>query len=169
MNVTIAVKNKGNTTEEPTIQILYNNILAGSLTVELSALEEKTVTYAWNTSKVSPGNFTVTVHANSVEGETETGDNNFTAGTIEILQQENAETATLFATSLFVVSLFIIGLTTFSSLSFLRWSTKASIVQNFITAKTRKTEKVTATYTSNTCAPCNISHGEKLKSRSAHG
>ncbi|MGD6809100.1 MAG: hypothetical protein ACQCN3_05310 [Candidatus Bathyarchaeia archaeon] len=142
LNVTIAVKNKGNTTEEPTIQILYNNILAGSLTVELSALEEKTVTYAWNTSKVSPGNFTVTVHANSVEGETETSDNNFTAGTIEILQQENAETATLFATSLFVVSLFIIGLTTFSSLSFLRWRQKPVSFKISLPLKREKQKKL---------------------------
>jgi len=87
VTVTVIVKNIG-TVEETTSVAVYGNqsILATKPEVILTAGEERTLTFIWNTIGVDEGNYIIKATATSVPGETSTADNTFTDGTVTLTQ-----------------------------------------------------------------------------------
>jgi hypothetical protein len=90
------------------------------------------------------GNYAITIHIDSVEGENQTSDNDMTAGTVTIIERESLPPL-LSATSLYVLTLFIVGLSTFSALTLLRWKRNAYLALNRTTKEEQQSQQTPAT------------------------
>jgi hypothetical protein len=83
-SVDIVVENQGNFTETFNVTAYANSTVIGSENVTLTAGSSATVTFTWDTAGFAYGNYTVSAYAWPVQGETSTGDNTFTDGTVII-------------------------------------------------------------------------------------
>lgn len=78
VNVTVTVLNKGNTTETFSVSAYYGSFPIQTLSVEsLLPNQNRTITFVWNTTYVFPGSYTIMAVAETLRGETETGDNTY--------------------------------------------------------------------------------------------
>ena len=81
--INVTVTNEGEFTETFTVTLYANTTTLGNLTVSnLASGSSVTLTFTWNTTGWSKGNYTISAYAWPVLGETDTADNTFTDGTI---------------------------------------------------------------------------------------
>ncbi|MEM5868026.1 MAG: CARDB domain-containing protein, partial [Candidatus Aenigmatarchaeota archaeon] len=86
VEIKVEVINKGNETESFDVTVYYNNHVISSRHVSLlPPLTRKEITFEWDTSGVSPGNYIISASAGPVEDEIEIYDNVFIDGIITIL------------------------------------------------------------------------------------
>lgn len=91
-NVNVTTMNKGNYTESFNVTLYANatlltgnHIVIGTQTVKgLLAGKSLILTYVWNTNGVPKGNYTISALAAVVQGETNTSNNSFTDGNIQV-------------------------------------------------------------------------------------
>jgi hypothetical protein len=105
------VANKGNDTE--TLHILISNDLGsiGNLTTALAPLTDRDLTYAWDTSDVAAGTYTIMVQIAKLSGEIELGNNEITAGTVTVNYPPiYPQTTSLFALLLVITGIFTVSL-----------------------------------------------------------
>ena len=87
INVTIA--NEGDFIETFNVTVYYNESLLDTQTdITLSAGDDTTLTFSWNTTNVLPGNYTISAKASVVPNETDTANNTYIDGTIEVKETQ---------------------------------------------------------------------------------
>lgn len=86
VNITVVVLNNGTTRHETfNVSVFYAEVL-----IDLKAIlalpqgEERTITFYWNTSDTSPGNYTLSANASIVTSEYETANNRLEDGVITL-------------------------------------------------------------------------------------
>jgi hypothetical protein len=85
LNVTVAVVNHGSHTEDTNITVYANSTPIGAAILDNLTIDGlEYLTFTWNTTGFSMGNYTISAYASSVPGETNTDDNNFTGGVVAV-------------------------------------------------------------------------------------
>jgi len=86
VNITVVVKNEGLVSETFNVTSYYNQTIIGTQTlINLDAGANQTLLFVWNTTEVSMGNYIVKAVASTVMDETDTDDNTFIGGAINVL------------------------------------------------------------------------------------
>jgi len=81
MFINVMAFNYGNYTENLNITIYANSTIVGEIgNVNLTSRNFAIVTFTWNTTGFAKGNYTISTYVESVLGESEIADNNFTDG-----------------------------------------------------------------------------------------
>lgn len=76
VSINVTVKNKGNITETFDVTVLYDSAIIETKTAaDLAPDASETLSFSWNTTDVTGGNYTITAEATPLSGETETADN----------------------------------------------------------------------------------------------
>jgi len=83
-NVSSTAANSGDFTETFNVTVYANTTIIASQNVTLSAGNSISVTFAWNTTGFAKGNYTISVYAWPVQGETCTSDNTFIGGWVYV-------------------------------------------------------------------------------------
>jgi hypothetical protein len=84
-NVTVNVADKGEYTETFNVTTYANTTNIGTQLVNsLNATCEAILTFAWNTSGLTYGGFTISAHVQPVAGQNDTSGNDFVLGTVKI-------------------------------------------------------------------------------------
>jgi hypothetical protein len=83
-NVTVLVADKGNYAETFNVTTYANSTVIGTQQVSLNAPDQTTLTFTWNTTGFTYGNYTISAYAWPVPGENNTADNNFTGGVVTV-------------------------------------------------------------------------------------
>jgi len=88
VNVTVTAKNKGDFTETFHIIAYWNetNPIGMKQIIGLTPQKETALDLTWNTTGVSPGNYTISANASEVFGETYLDDNIFIDGNVTVLE-----------------------------------------------------------------------------------
>jgi hypothetical protein len=76
-SIDVTVADQGSYTETFKVTAYTNATSIGSQNVTLSSGNSTTITFTWNTTGFAKGNYTISVYAEPVPGETDTADNNF--------------------------------------------------------------------------------------------
>lgn len=84
-NVTVAVENQGDSTETFNVTAFANSSAISELQVTLNSWENKILTFIWDTTGFSYGNYTVKAVADTVLGETDTIDNTYIDGVVKVV------------------------------------------------------------------------------------
>jgi len=85
VNISVSVQNEGTIAETFSVSIYANTTIIETLTVtNLSVGDNSTLPFAWNTTDMKRGNYTMSVYATPVLGETDTGDNTLVDGTVTL-------------------------------------------------------------------------------------
>jgi len=85
VNVAVTVMNKGDVTETFSVSAYYGPLLIQTLSVvSLPPNQNRTITFVWNTTYVPAGSYTIKAVAETLPGETETGDNTYIDGTVMV-------------------------------------------------------------------------------------
>jgi KaiC/GvpD/RAD55 family RecA-like ATPase len=85
VRINVTVKNEGGTTENFNVTVYYNNTPIEEQTVSgLAPSANITLTFNWNTTGVSPSTYTIKAIADIVLGETDTADNTYLDGYVEV-------------------------------------------------------------------------------------
>ena len=85
VNITVVAKNEGTAVETFSVTVYYNAISVGTQPVkDLLPDSETTLMFSWNTTDVTPANYTITAYATQVPGETETTDNTLVNGQVKV-------------------------------------------------------------------------------------
>jgi subtilisin family serine protease len=85
LNVTVTVKNTGQNTESFNVTAFYNNTIIGRQETSLIAGAINPLTFAWNTSGITPSHYTVKAEASIVPNEYNVTDNTFQySGTVYV-------------------------------------------------------------------------------------
>jgi len=85
VNITVVAKNEGTAVESFTVTAYYNFVTIGTQPVtNLLPNKEITLIFIWNTTDLTPSNYTLSAQASVVLGETETTDNNYTDGGVVV-------------------------------------------------------------------------------------
>jgi hypothetical protein len=79
-NLTATAANLGSYDETFNVTLYANQTAFGTQTVTLPAGNSTTLSFAWNTAGYAYSNYTISAYATPVPGETNTANNNFTAG-----------------------------------------------------------------------------------------
>jgi hypothetical protein len=82
LNINVTAANLGDLPETFNVTVYANTTVVGTQTV--NSLHNGTSTqlsFSWNTTDASKGNYTISAYAQPVSGETNTADNNFTSPT----------------------------------------------------------------------------------------
>jgi PKD repeat protein len=88
VDVSVTAKNLGNMSESFDVKAFYDSNLIGVLpVVSLPSNTEITLTFPWNTSTVSEGNYTISAEATAVPFEFNTTNNFLTDGYVQIFTQ----------------------------------------------------------------------------------
>ena len=82
INVTVA--NQGGYTETFNVTAYANVTAIQTETLTLTSQNSTTLTFTWNTTGFAKGNYSISVYAWPVPGETNTTDNNFTVGMVTV-------------------------------------------------------------------------------------
>ena len=86
VNITATVKNEGGQTETLTVTSYANSTAIGDQTVtDLAPEAEIALTFSWNTTEVYVGSYIIKAEASVVENETDTADNVYVDGTVEVI------------------------------------------------------------------------------------
>jgi parallel beta-helix repeat protein len=84
-SIKVTLENQGNFTENFNVTTYYDDTPIETKTVaNLPPSEETTITFTLDTTGFEKGNYTISAYAWPVPGETDTGDNNYTDGTIRV-------------------------------------------------------------------------------------
>jgi cytochrome c biogenesis protein CcdA len=76
LDINVTTKNEGTETESFNVTAYYNSTLVEKISVDgLESNTEKLLVFRWNTTDVSLGNYTLSVHADALVNETDLGDN----------------------------------------------------------------------------------------------
>lgn len=86
VNITVLVKNDGDTFETFNVTVYYDdNAIENQTVTSLAPTASKNLTFSWNTTGVAPClNYTIWAEASVVPGETDTADNIFVDGKVKI-------------------------------------------------------------------------------------
>ena len=85
VNITVTAKNEGTAVESFSVTTYYNFMTIGTQPVtNLLPNEEITLIFSWNTTNLTPSNYTLSAQASVVPGETETTDNNYSDGWVVV-------------------------------------------------------------------------------------
>lgn len=85
LGVSVTVRNKGGASESFNVTLFYDSLTISTLWVnDLAPGASRTLAFSWDTQGVLAGNYTLTAFAAPVAGETNTGDNYFTDGVVEV-------------------------------------------------------------------------------------
>jgi len=88
MNITVVVQNNGNFTETFNVTTYANTTIIQTLTVsDLAPANQTTLTFLWNTTGISLGNYTISAEASMVPGETYATDNVKVNGTVNVIPE----------------------------------------------------------------------------------
>jgi hypothetical protein len=89
--ITVQVTNEGDFVET-SVTVYANMTDTGNVTVIstfenviLNSRDSTTLTFMWNTSGFDLGNYTISAYVTLVQGETNTANNTFVGGTVEII------------------------------------------------------------------------------------
>jgi len=92
VTVTVATENQGEFSETFDVSVYYDSTLIGTQTdVTLSAGDNTTLTFTWDTTGVAGGTYTIKAEASVVSGEIDTGDNRFINGKVTVTTGEKQE------------------------------------------------------------------------------
>ena len=95
VNITVIVENEGRETEtfnvtvyaDKNVTVIGDEIIIGIQSViNLAPRNRKTLTFTWNTTSVTPGNYTISAHASVVPAEIDIADNTYIDGTVKIIK-----------------------------------------------------------------------------------
>ncbi len=75
VNIDVTVQNQGSFAENLVVTAYYNSIVIGTQPVSLDVGDSTTLTFVWNTTEVSKGDYTISAEASIVPEETDTTDN----------------------------------------------------------------------------------------------
>jgi peptide/nickel transport system substrate-binding protein len=85
MNLKATVYNWGNSTENSRVTFYANTTVIGTITqVVFLSGKPTNLTFAWNTTALAKGNYTIWAYAWPVQGESDLADNNCTGGSVQI-------------------------------------------------------------------------------------
>jgi len=84
VNINATVKNNGDFAENRTVTVYYNSTPIESQTVSLSAGENLTLTFVWDTTSLTPGNYTIKAAVSIFQGEANVTNNSLTYSLIKI-------------------------------------------------------------------------------------
>jgi len=85
ISINVKVVNRGNFSETFDVSVYYNgNILDTQMGITLSAGADATLTFSWDTTNVLSGNYTISAKASVVPKETDTANNTYINGTVEV-------------------------------------------------------------------------------------
>jgi subtilisin family serine protease len=85
LNITVTVRNKGSNPESFNVTTFYNNSTIETQTItNLTAGAKTTITLTWDTSEITPNNYTIKAKADIVENEYNTTNNLFIDGTVYV-------------------------------------------------------------------------------------
>lgn len=85
-HVNVTVVNIGNFTENVTVTAYANTTVIGTQSITgLAAGNQTIVTFVWNTTAYSIGNYTLSAYAAPVLGESNIGNNNYTDGIVKVV------------------------------------------------------------------------------------
>jgi uncharacterized protein (DUF2141 family) len=82
--ITVTVENHGVDAESFNLTVYANTTVVAFQTVTLESGNSTTVTIVWNTTGFGIGNYTVSAYAEPVPGETNTADNTFNDGVVNV-------------------------------------------------------------------------------------
>jgi hypothetical protein len=85
-SVNVTVANHSNSTQTVNITVYANAIIIGAQTASIESKMSTTIVLDWNTTGFAPGNYTISAYASPLPGETNTADNEYIDGTVQILQ-----------------------------------------------------------------------------------
>lgn len=83
-SISIVVFNNGNYTETFNVTAYANTTIIGTQPVTLTRRNSTTILFTWNTSGVPYGNYTISANATIVSGETDTADNTYIDGIVQV-------------------------------------------------------------------------------------
>jgi len=86
LNVSAQILNYGVNTERFNLTVYANETVVQSIEITLSRWNSSIVTFTWNTTGVPYGNYIITATASQVPGETDTTDNIFVDGIVEVTE-----------------------------------------------------------------------------------
>jgi hypothetical protein len=90
VNVTVSVKNNGNVNETFSLTAFYENNTIGVITVaDLLSNEQRDILFAWDTTGVPEGNYTISAYATPVPYETHLSDNLLIDDTVWIMTKKH--------------------------------------------------------------------------------
>ncbi len=84
MRINVTVTNQGDFTEAFNVTVYANTTFIGSESVTLGSHSSTTVTFTWNTTGFSEGNYHISAVATIIPGETHTIDNNLADGYVQV-------------------------------------------------------------------------------------
>jgi len=85
VNISVVVRNEGNSSETFNVSCYYNSVLIGTLAVNnLPPQTEKALTFNWCICCIPPGNYTISAELNVVPGEIDIDNNRFVDGVVRI-------------------------------------------------------------------------------------
>jgi len=88
VNITVSVENKGTVTETFDVSAYANTTDIGTLTItDLFMGCQATLVFTWNTTSFTKGNYTISAIADAVLGETDTADNTYVDGIVNIMRR----------------------------------------------------------------------------------
>ena len=89
VNISVVVRNEGTANETFNVTLYYDSTAIGTQTVtDLEPGTETTLKFSWDTTDVAPDvSYSIKAEASGVAGETDTADNTYVHGTLEVRSQ----------------------------------------------------------------------------------
>jgi len=87
INITVVAQNDGTAAETFNVTVYHNGTVIETQTViNLPPANQTTLTFRWNTTNITPGNYTIVAQASLVLGESDVADNTYIDGTVKIIK-----------------------------------------------------------------------------------
>jgi parallel beta-helix repeat protein len=87
MSITVTAADQGVYTETFKVTVYANATVIASQNITLSSGNAGTITFTWNTTSFAGGIYTIKAYASPVLGETDTADNTFVGGTVQVAKK----------------------------------------------------------------------------------
>ncbi len=89
VNISVVARNEGSANETFNVTLYYDSTAIGTQTVtDLEPGTERTLKFSWDTTDVAPDvSYSIKAEASGVAGETDTDDNTYAQGTLEVKSQ----------------------------------------------------------------------------------
>ena len=84
VSINVTVRNEGISVEAFNVTVYYDDEIIETQKVNLSSGADRILTFIWDTTGVSLGNYTISANASIVPGETYTTDNTYTDGWVKV-------------------------------------------------------------------------------------
>jgi len=93
VDVTVVVKNNGTETETFNVTLFYDGTVIGiKIVVNLAPGDQETLGFAWNTTGVAKGSYSIRAEADSVYGEVNKDNNAYSGPIIRVVSQPSLQT-----------------------------------------------------------------------------